>query len=1523
MKMLNLIQHPQVSLNHLALALAAGVAAFFAVSPSAVAAPAIPTPPVTDYARWFDASTLGLGDGAGVSTWPDGSVNAANATVPDGNATPAYVANAGTETGLGAIYFAGNGGASDSAALGFSEDSSIRTIFSVFKGNSFLLTDAGGYDFHRPSDDDPTSPLWAPYASGNVLGGSTYVNGTLVDGTTYNMPAGHNGFNLVEVVTTDNVRADSFNKDRVFHSGNQYQAEVIIYDRALSEDERVEVEHYLMTKWFAVTYAPEAKITGFGPGATVGQPSGGTASIAWTVPSSMTVTSLAPTFTLSSGATCNLASGSTHDFSSPVHYIVTSSDNLITNDYSVTVTVAALPVVTNLTCWFDAAQGTTTDGSGVAVWADQSGNGHTATRINGTMQVAAGAVNGLPAVQFDGNAIASMDGNQYSKTQFIVTKMNGGDWGAWMGSQSRGGYLYNPNGQCWDGNTPAAVSVNGSALAGYPYYLGDNRNSQYMVLKIVGNDNDTSQRPYELGRQEGWNSLNNYMAEIISYSGTLSEDDEDRVGGYLATKYGIATAYPPATPSAIMKRFGPTENPGVVDQTAHTVDWYVPFGTDVTSLSPTYKLVYGATCDLASGSTQDFTSPVVYTVTSSDATIVQTYTVTVHPLPNWPTLINVNYSGGANGNLNGIFSFDSVARGNAASVAPVNYAGSTWTDAVGNSQASGSNLPDSQGNSTSVGFTTNCNNGPWGDWSALGGARISHAVVADYTTYQPVLTVNGLDTGHQYDLYIASTHNDQNKPADWQVGAAVQHLENNTGESTNWVEGKNFVHFSNLIPRADGTLVVKAKGDGEYDGIDLNAFQVQDMGVRGINPEALFYEFSFGSGVGSSATTLSGTDISVNMYTGTDVSALMPTFATSAGATVTAAGTPVVSGDARNFTSPVHYLVTSEDTHTTLDYTVTVNLVPQSGHIHLNIDNAVRTGLYGPAPFSGLGKTWNQTPNAKSGSNLLDEDGVATTVGFNCDSGDGPGAWGSPSLSLLAGAVYVGDGGSRNMVISGLVAGKKYNLYVPCYWWDGGSKGAFSTTNTTTTVGTQYCDNGGAVGQNTSWVQGVNYVLFQNVEPDGSNNITVTYTGNGNYAMVNGFQLLDTGIKSPYCDMLTFGPGATITGTNIAWTVPNGTSLATLAPTFTTSGLATCTQPNGAAPTPNFSSGPVHYVVTADDGIHSTDYLVTVTVAASPLASMACWYDAGAGITQDGSGVLTWSDLSGNGHNATRGNGTVTLVPNDVNSLPAVHLRGGNTFMNCAGAFSSLVKEEYLVVRSPNANWNGSGSFLGRASNDFLTVRGSSYNMDNGTTGFWQDHFPTAVSKNGTPVPLDVPYGNGPGYRLYTITDYMILKITVDNDGVANFANYPNYQIGKNETLGTMDFDVAEIIGFDHALVTADENTVTTYLTNKYFSAGGYAGWAATYAGGQAANLDYNNDGVANGIAYFMGATGRATLPGVVNGHVAWPHDASATGITYKVLTSANLADWTDVTADAGGFLTYTLPTGDPTRFVRLEVLVP
>lgn len=67
---------------------------------------------------------------------------------------------------------------------------------------------------------------------------------------------------------------------------------------------------------------------------------------------------------------------------------------------------------------------------------------------------------------------------------------------------------------------------------------------------------------------------------------------------------------------------------------------------------------------------------------------------------------------------------------------------------------------------------------------------------------------------------------------------------------------------------------------------------------------------------------------------------------------------------------------------------------------------------------------------------------------------------------------------------------------------------------------------------------------------------------------------------------------ATITGTNIALSVPFGTDLTNLAPTISISEKATISPASGLPR--NFSS-PVTYIVTAEDGVTETAYTVTVT----------------------------------------------------------------------------------------------------------------------------------------------------------------------------------------------------------------------------------------------------------------------------------------------------------------------------------------
>jgi hypothetical protein len=71
---------------------------------------------------------------------------------------------------------------------------------------------------------------------------------------------------------------------------------------------------------------------------------------------------------------------------------------------------------------------------------------------------------------------------------------------------------------------------------------------------------------------------------------------------------------------------------GVVTEASHTVAITVPYGTNVTALAPTIAIT-GVGVSPASGVPQNFTSPVVYTVSAADTTL-QNYTVTVTVLPN-------------------------------------------------------------------------------------------------------------------------------------------------------------------------------------------------------------------------------------------------------------------------------------------------------------------------------------------------------------------------------------------------------------------------------------------------------------------------------------------------------------------------------------------------------------------------------------------------------------------------------------------------------------------------------------------------------------------------------------------------------------------------------------------------------------------------------------------------------------------------------------------------------------------------
>ena len=166
-----------------------------------------------------------------------------------------------------------------------------------------------------------------------------------------------------------------------------------------------------------------------------------------------------------------------------------------------------------------------------------------------------------------------------------------------------------------------------------------------------------------------------------------------------------------------------------------------------------------------------------------------------------------------------------------------------------------------------------------------------------------------------------------------------------------------------------------------------------------------------------------------------------------------------------------------------------------------------------------------------------------------------------------------------------------------------------------------------------------------------------------------------------------------------------------------------------------------------------------------------------------------------------------------------------------------------------------------------------------------------------------------------------------DIGNASGASNVANSVAGSRDSEGDWNWDTvsADADGKIIGLFTAPNPTLGLYgaqIEAVGPPPSGYDTWAATNAGGQTAGEDFNHDGVANGIAYFMGETGRATNPGVVNGKVTWPHVNAVSA--FEVQVSTNLIDWTSAASGVDlsnpAEVVYTLPTGTAREFCRLVV---
>lgn len=315
------------------------------------------------------------------------------------------------------------------------------------------------------------------------------------------------------------------------------------------------------------------------------------------VPESVDITELSATYTISAFAKEdeNFPSGSVRDFSTAQTYTITAENNT-TKVYTVNV-IKANPI----TYTFD------TDIQGwTQIWP---------LAANGNLWEVGGL--GTPEGQ---NADGAS--TRFGRSPDFLLNNSGPLTFQLAGGQGR---LEAPN------FGPSAIPQNAIDDGGFGgVALRDVATNTYILAKRRNGDNQSYQNGSftEAELAPYVNDGKRYTLDFMDYN----------KGGWGWTRLDnvsipgtIAPPLPP-TPEANILAFN-LSLPSTISTSGDNITMTLPFGTPVTALTPTYVLSTGATCNKPSGSAQNFSSPVNYTVTSSDSATTRVYTVSAVVMP--------------------------------------------------------------------------------------------------------------------------------------------------------------------------------------------------------------------------------------------------------------------------------------------------------------------------------------------------------------------------------------------------------------------------------------------------------------------------------------------------------------------------------------------------------------------------------------------------------------------------------------------------------------------------------------------------------------------------------------------------------------------------------------------------------------------------------------------------------------------------------------------------------------------------
>lgn len=953
------------------------------------------------------------------------------------------------------------------------------------------------------------------------------------------------------------------------------------------------------------------------------------------------LTALTPTITLSSGAMISPLSGVSQDFSTSVIYTVTASDFITVKYWTITVTEAPL---SNTVSIYDIQY--TTDISGNSPYSGQtiSTTGTVTAVVSGQGYYIQEAESAWSGIYVYSNLNIPLVGDNITISATVSEYNNLTELTAVTSFVTNSsGNVVNPislsfisaNTEQYESVLVSVTNAQCTALADAfgVWSVNDGTTTgkvddiMFVATTTVGNIYDITGIVYE--RLLDFRILPRTSADVVAQA--LSSEAEI-IDFSFAEQTGIAT----------------------INSIAGTISIEVATGTNVSALTPTIGISSGAIINPISGIAQDYTNPVVYTVTAQDGIIFKYWTisVTVAPAPTANILTNGGFEAWSNvnpdawvgaktaasveltitkittavyGGLNSCGLTNNITtahkRFSTTAMSVVNgatYEVSFWVKGTGQIRTSMYTGNPATAGTTGGYLPYNAYVSATADWT-----QVTQTLVADYTTSSAefIFSLAASSDLVLDDVIILGTLSAEKDITSFtlpqQTGVATIDAVAGT-VNIEVLAGTSLTALTPTIVISNNATISPVSGTAQNFTSPVNYTVTAQDGTtktwtvtvtvaQTLSTEADITAFTLAEQYSIATIDATAKTVNIKVVTGTSLTSLIPTITISNGATISPA-----SGVAQNFTNPVNYTVTAQDGVTKKIFTVTV-IVNQATTIY---DIQYSTATPADSPLKGQTVTLSGvTVTAAGTSGYYIQDAVGAWNGvFVYDGVNKPAVGDKVTLTALV-AEYNGltelttitgfsINSSGNTVLSETVT--TFNANTEAY--EGVLVKILNAPCTATNVSGTWSINDGT-GELKVFKTLYDYttaILATSYDVTG----VMTYYSGGLIFEILPRTISDVVVSSTLSsekEILTFTlpqqTGAasinSVAGT-ISIEVASGTSVTALIPTITISNNATISPNSGS--TQNFTS-PVNYTVTAEDGTTKL-WTVSVTVL-STLSSEA------------------------------------------------------------------------------------------------------------------------------------------------------------------------------------------------------------------------------------------------------------------------------------------------------------------------------